>query len=419
MRMHFCVRKAAFACFAVMLVASPLLAEDLSLPQAVETAINNNPNIAAGRLSADAAKQSARGAKALTNPEIVVAPSAVGNAGSDSAVLFSQPLEINGGRRVRGEIASHEAAAACFDANALRRDIVLRVNLGYWDVARAQELVKLNQDNMEYLETVRTAVQKQNDVGAVPGAQLLKMDVELARSRQELSQVELLLSLSKAELNSLMGRPTDTSFTVSEPLVFSETLLDRKALAASALTARPEVASASAQLDASRSRISAARLLRVPDLALQARKESFDSSDTNGGVAIAIELPIFDWGSAGAEKRRAQIAAQGQEKQLQAVRNEVLLNVEQAVQRVNTASQVVREYQGGVVAKSEELATMARKGYEKGANTYLELLEAQRTLRSVRSDYYSALAEHAKAVAQLEWAVGRVSSRLGSPEVKK
>lgn len=411
MRVRFRVRGAALACLAVMLISSPLPAEELTLPRAVEMAINNNPTVAAGRLSAEAAGQSAKGARALANPEIVVAPSIAGNAGSDAAVLFSQPLEINGSRSVRGEIASREAAAAGFDANATRRDIVLRVSLSYWDVARAQELVKLNQENVSYLDTVRAAVQKQHDVGAVPGAQLLKMDVELARARQDLAQAQLVLSQSISEMNSLLGRPTNTGFTVSESLAFSEAPFDRGALLASALNNRPEIASARAQFSAAQAEIRAAKLRRVPDLALQARKESFDSSDTNGGVAIAISLPVLDWGSAAAEKRRAQIAAQSREKQLESVRNGVSLDVEQAIQRVNTASQIVREYQGGVVAKSEELATMARKGYEKGANSYLELLEAQRTLRSVRSDYYSALAEHAKALVQLEWAAGGQQSK--------
>jgi outer membrane protein TolC len=59
--------------------------------------------------------------------------------------------------------------------------------------------------------------------------------------------------------------------------------------------------------------------------------------------------------------------------------------VEQAMQQVNTAYSIVREYEGGILEKSEQLAAMARKGYEKGASNYLEVLEAQRTLRSTKS----------------------------------
>lgn len=401
-----------------LIAVSADASESLSLSQAIDMALRSNPTIAAGQISADAAKQAARGARALTNPEITIAPSIAGHAGSDSAMLFSQPLELNGARRVRGEIASNQAAAAGFDARTTRRDVVLRVNQSYWDVARAQELVKLNQENIAYLESLNAAVQKQLDVGKIPGSQLIKTEVELARARQELAQAELELAQAKAFVNALLNRAKDTDFAATDPLTFSDVTLDRNALLASALNSRPEVSAATAQVAAARSGIRAAKLRRVPDLAVQARKEQFDPGG-NGGVALAVLLPVLDWGSIKADVKRAESAAQSQDKQLEAVKNAVSLDVEQAVQLVNTSSQIVGEYQGGILEKSEELANMARTGYEKGATGYLEVLEAQRTLRSTRTAYYSALANHAKSKAQLEWATGCTISGVGSTEVSR
>ncbi len=382
-------------------------AEQLSLEQAVGMARKCNPTIAAGQLSAEAAKHAAQGAKALTNPEISVAPSIVGDAGSDSAVLFIQPLEINGSRRVRGQIAAQEATASCFDATAVQRDVVLQVARTYWDVARSQELVRLNQENVQYLESLNKAARKQLDAGAVPGTQVLKTQVELARARQELDQAQLGLLQNRAGLNALLNRPKDTDFTAVDPLVFVDAALDSSALLSSACARRPEVASAQAQLAAAQGKIRSARLLTAPDISVQARLESFDTSvDNNGGVAIGISLPVFDWGSAKGERRRAESAAQSQAKQLEAVRNQVALEVQQAVQQARISARIVKEYQGGIITESEQLAAKAQEGYAKGATGYLDVLEAQRTLRSARTEYYSALSDYQKAIAQLEWAAG-------------
>ena len=163
--------------------------ESLSLSQAVDMAVRANPTIAAGQLSANAAKQAARGARALTNPEIIVAPSIVGDAGSDSAVLVSQPLELNGSRRVRSEIASNQANAAGYDAVTTRRGIVLRVSQSYWDSARAQELVKLNQENIAYLEwlsAVKTATKPQD----MPRTNPPKLSLALTDALGEIRMVE-------------------------------------------------------------------------------------------------------------------------------------------------------------------------------------------------------------------------------------
>lgn len=401
MRSNAIIRGAALVLLATAALCGAVAAEDLTLKQAIEQALRCNPNIAAGQMSASAAAEGARGARALTNPELLVAPSVVGRAGSDSAALLVQPLEINGSRRARSQIAGQEALAAGQEAQAISRDVVLRVKQLYWSTAKAQQLVQLNEENVAYLEALDEAVCKQVDVGKTPGSQAIKTEVELARARQELTKAQLELDSAKAALATALNR-RNAQISVADALPFSSPTLDRDKLVATAMACRPEVLSAAAQVDAARGQVNAARANRVPDVALSARQESFDGGES--GVAFVITLPLLDWGSARAAVRQAQVATLSRQKQLEAARNAVALDVDQSVLAVKTADAVVREYQGGILDKSAQLAAMAQKGYEKGATSYLEVLEAQRTLRGVRTEYYSALAEHAKAVAQLEWA---------------
>jgi cobalt-zinc-cadmium efflux system outer membrane protein len=260
-------------------------------------------------------------------------------------------------------------------------------------------------------------VQKQVDVGAVPGTQLIKTEVELARAKQELARAQLEQSQSRAALNALLYSPKDAALTASDPLGFTETAADRNALQAWAIAHRPEVAAAQAQNAAAKGQVRVARLLRVPDLALQARTGTF-ATDTDRGVAVGLMLPLLDWGSAKSETKRAESAALSQEKLFEATRNAVSLDVEQAIQQVETSSEIVRGYQKGILDKSEQLAQMAQKGYEKGATSYLEVLEAQRTLRAVKTDYLTALANHSKALAQLEWATGAPAVQTSLSEEK-
>lgn len=410
------IRRAAITLLALAALHCSVAAEELTLKQAIELAVKCNPTVAAGQFSANAAAEAARGAKALTNPELIVAPSIVGEAGSDSALLLSQPLEINGSRKARARIAGQEAVAANQDARAISRDTVLKVKQLYWSTGRAQQLVDLNQDNVAYLETLAKAVRKQVDVGKIPGSQAIKTDVELARAQQELVQAQLELDSTKAALTTVVNRQCGDSLSIADELAFTEIAIDRNKLIATAIACRPEALASAAQLGAANGQIIAARANRIPDIALQARKESFDSELNDGGIALAITLPILDWGSSRAAIRQAQMTAQSRQKQLEAARNNVTLDVDQAILTVQTAAAVVRQYQGGILDKSTELAAMAQKGYERGATSYLEVLEAQRTLRGVKTEYYSALADHVKAVAQLEWASGM---DLSCEELKK
>ena len=397
-------RKAA--CLMLAILAAPMCArcETLSLQDAIQAALRRNPSIAAGAASTLAAHQAARGASALANPELTVAPSVVGEAGSDSVVLLTQPLEINGTRTARARIAGHQASAATQDANAARRDVVLRVKLLYWETAQAQQLVRLNEENIAYLETLDSTVRKQIEVGKIPGAQAIKTEIELARARQELAQARLGLQTTKAELCSMLNRPPNDDVTIGDELVFADQTLDRDSLAATALRSRPEVLSSAAQVAGAQAEIGAARADRLPDLALQFRKESWDSA--GGGIAVAITLPLLDWGLARAKVRHAELVSASRRMLLESARNEVTLEVDQSIAAARTSAAIVREYQGGILDRSDQLAALAQKGYEKGATSYIEVLEAQRTLRGVKVEYLSALADHTKAVARVGWAAG-------------
>ncbi len=401
----------------VMVFGLPAGAESLTLKQAIDQALRANPAIAAGRLTAEAAEEAVRGASALKNPEVIVAPSVVGTAGADSAALVAQPLEVNGSRKARKSIASHESAAAQAENQIISRDIVLRVKQLYWASARAMQVVSLNQNNIAYLESLREAVSRQVDVGRSPGSELIKSDVELARARQELSQAEFDLNSTKSAFNTLLNRPPDSEFTPADKLTFVDINPDTDALLTAGLTNRPELKAATAEVGAAQGQIDAARAEYRPDVALEARKESFDSGDS--GVAISFHLPVFDWGSSRSAIKQAKIRESGKQKQVESVKNAIKLEVEQAILAERTAAKVVEYYEAGILAKSEQLAAMAQKGYEKGATSYLEVLEAQRTLRTIKTEYISAISNHSSAVAQLEWASNTEIAGTDSGEVKK
>ncbi len=411
------IARSALTLVLAALVSSMAAAEELSLSQVINITIQNNPTISAGLLAAQASHSSAKGARALANPQFEVAPTIIGEAGADAAILISQPLEINGSRKARGRIAEEQARAASYKAQAIAQKLVLEVKETYWDVALAQALVQQNQDNIEYLNQLHEFTKKQLDVGAVPGSQFVKSEVELARARQQMALAELELAQSKSALNTLMNRPTGQDFKATDSLTYRDYAVSLTPMLQSAQETRPDIAAAQSELVAARGRTKAAKLVRVPDLSIQARRGSFDDSDDQG-VAIGVNLPIFDWGSSKAEQKSAAAAAQAQEKLLEAARIGAALDVRQAVDEVSTLAQIVRNYDSGIIEKSEQLARMAQIGFEKGATSYLEVLEAQRTVSAARTDYFTALADHSKALARLEWASGTDIAKFVMEEKK-
>jgi outer membrane protein TolC len=158
-------------------------------------------------------------------------------------------------------------------------------------------------------------------------------------------------------------------------------------------------------LEARRAQVDAIGKQRLPQVELQARRTAvFGSGEI--GLRAVITAPIFDFGSIKNEKRAAQAEVQAQEAQIVLLRSQAAAQVEQALIRLDQQRATVERYRSGIVPQMLDLLRKTQIGYAAGASTYLEVLEAQRTLRAVQAEYLQALVGVRTSEAQLESALG-------------
>ena len=84
----------------------------------------------------------------------------------------------------------------------------------------------------------------------------------------------------------------------------------------------------------------------------------------------------------------------------------------QARARLHAAEAVIRDYQRGILDQARRLLEGSHTGFQNGLTSLVAVLEAQRTYRSVLTEYTNALADYAQAQAELEWATGAVPAEL-------
>jgi cobalt-zinc-cadmium efflux system outer membrane protein len=382
----------------------PAPAQDaLTLDAAVQMALTHHPVRKAAAGEVTAASANARGAKALSNPEIVVTPGILGPAGSDELFSISQPLEINGARKARTQIAAGQLGAARAQVLIVERELVLAVRIAYWELAQAQAIAALDIGNVEYAGALASAARTSVELGNEPVSHRIKAEVELARARQQSTRSQAAVTQATAALNTAMGRDPQTPITLAETLAAPAATFDEAELLSFALGQRPEMAAARAEVQSAQGEVAAARAARRPDLAVQVRQEEWNGA---GGAGLGISLPLFDWGSAKAEQQRAQATVTAQQQRTEALQLAIRQEIATALTTVRSAEGQLRAFREQVLGPAQQLADMAMLGYQEGAMTYLEVLEARRTLRAVNAEYFATLGEYHKALAQLTWATG-------------
>jgi hypothetical protein len=187
--------------------------------------------------------------------------------------------------------------------------------------------------------------------------------------------------------------------------VGSDLIASRGQFLAGALV-RPDIVGAQATLEAQRAQVTAIGRGRLPQVEIQARRGAFFGSDSGTALRAVINVPVFDFGSIGGQKRAAQAEVRAQQARITLLQQQAATQVEQALIRLEQGRQTVEIYRTGIVPQTLDLLRKTQIGYAAGASTYLEVLDAQRTLRQVQTEYLQALVGVRSGEAALESALG-------------
>ena len=396
----------------------------LTADDAVALAIKNNPRLSAAAREVAAARSGVRSARALANPNITFTP-AITSGGSDEELLLQQPLELNGSRSARAGVARAQLVRTRAEAVVELRNLVYETRTAYYELARGQELRSLTQDVLQTSEELHRGVRRQAEEGLRPGIDPVQTEIEVSRARQQLTLAGSQVVTAQAALNTLMGRPPADPVTAlplspapavgeARPESSPAAPVDRKAALRNALAARAEIAAEAALRDQFRQESRLARAQGRPDLVPQFRAGGVTRGLEDTGVGIGITLPFLDYGGRRHRIRQADASARAQEARITAAQNQVRQEVEQSIVRLLASDAVVRDYQGGVLGQARRLLEASLRALQVGAPgaSLLTALEAQRTYRSVLTDYTNALAAAAQARAELERATGAVPADL-------
>ncbi|NLC55212.1 MAG: TolC family protein [Armatimonadetes bacterium] len=375
-------------------------APPLTLEAALRTALEAHPELAAAAHDVAAAQAAVRGAGALPSPEVVVAP--LGRV-EDAQLSVTQPLALNGERAAGVRAARARLEASEWERRALRNEVVFRVRVAFYEVLAAQEERDAVAETVGILEQIHQAAQQSFALGNAPQTHVVRTRLEWTRAQQELQRAEGEVAARRAALNTAMGRPAETPVRPQGELPRPEGEPDAARLRETALQQRPDLAAAEADVRAREALVGLARAERRPDLLLSAERESL--TEGGGSLGVGITLPFLDWGRRRAAVREATAAVDASRARLAQRRNTVALEVEQALVRLRTAASTLRSFEESLLADAGQLAEMTRTGYQEGALSYLEVLDAQRALTETRRGAIQARAAYASARAALDWAV--------------
>ncbi|HVU36195.1 MAG TPA: TolC family protein [Opitutaceae bacterium] len=420
-----------FASIGQAAIAAPAL----SLDDCVKLAAERQPAIAAARAGVAGAQEAVSEARAPYYPQVDLSagyhrwqrhaflPSGLALPGHSIPDLIGPLDDWNGGlgsrwmvydfgvRRAGLAAARARYAGAQADARAIEADVRLGVESAFFGLAAARDVEKVAEKNLERTETHRKLAIARRDAGAVPAADVLRLDAELANARLDLISAQSRVRIASGQLNTAMGRPADVPVVIAPPSSLEPPpgRAELEEAVRRALADRPEIASAAQRADAARAAVGGARADRGAKLHADAsygwRDTAFLPSTPEWQAGLAVDLPIFDGGSRAHHVARTKADLARQEAALAQTRLEVRNEVWTASSELERTWASIAANEASVKA-SEESLRVVRERYERGAAVITDLLDTQTALARAESSLAAARWNYCAARAAFERAVG-------------
>lgn len=385
---------------ALWVLAPVSLASTLTLDDALRSARELSPELAAARWGTDIAAGERIQAGVLPNPELSWEVEDTRRRSQTTTVTLSQPIELGGKRGARIALSERDQAVAALELERRRNALHADVTAAFHDAARAQERLELAGQSLRLTERGLQVVQGRVRAGTASPIEATRAQVQVSQVRLEQQRAEQAVTVAHQQLAAAIGI-AQAGFDRVEPLTkglspvpASEPLLDRLAQTA-------DVRLASLQIDQSEAALGVARSQRIPDLTLSIGSQ-YDRAERErvNVLGVSVPLPLFDrnQGNVLAAARRADQARDLRNGTELRVRSEVV----QALAQWRSAGHEVRSFETSILPAAQQAVDVATRGFERGKFGFLDVLDAQRTLVEARTQYLAAQASGTDAQARIQ-----------------
>jgi len=384
-------------------LVQPALAS-LTLEAAIRRAFLSNPGLRAAGRDLDIAAGQRSQAGVIPNPELSYLSEGIKKEARTTTFQINQAIELGGKRGARIALAEREREIASADLASYRSSLRADVVTAFFDVLTAQERLVLAEASQELSQKVTGVASRRVIAGRISPVEETRARVAEASTKIELSQAGNDLALAKRRLAATWGS-ADPNFGALEAPAIPLDAHPATAELLAHLAAAPQLARARSEVERQKASVDVERSRRFPDLTISLgskRDEQFGQRQTVAG--LAIPFPLFDrnQGNVLSALRRTDKA----QDELLAVETKLSVELAQASLRLNAAVSELGILRSEILPGAQSAYEASAKGFELGKFSFLDVLDAQRTLFQAKTQYVRALAESHRAAADIERIIG-------------
>ena len=362
--------------------ANAASAKRLTLQDALSRALAADFAVPATRARIQGAEAGIRQASRPLNPSVGVEVENFGGSGAyrgfrspETTVFFQQTIELGNKRAARTGVARSELDTTRARGAVRVLDLLREVEIAWIEVIAATAQVRVAEDRLVIAQQLHSELARRSQAGRDPLYTQSRADAQLALEQIGVDQARAAARIARANLAGYWrgGADFDVDLNAFENAAAAN---DSKVFNVDVAVLEAERALATARVGLERSRA-------VPDPAVRVGVRHFnDTRDAALIAGLSIPLPIFDNNSGNIEKADAERRAV--EFDIASGRKALKRELTRLQARLVASSTEAQRIQSEVIPQAQRAVQLIREGLERGGFSYVEFIDAQRTLNDAR-----------------------------------
>jgi len=312
------------------------------------------------------------------------------------------------------QIGKEGVREANADESAAREQVTQLVVTQYLLVLRATAAYEAARARVALAERLFEQATNLEKTGVGLAIDTVRANVELQNERQTLIDTETDTRTTKYGLAELLDLPSNQVPEPADPLSFFELpVYDRESMLSRALNQRPEIRSIESQQRIASLSHKEARDQILPALGFKGgwfyQGEHFSGAIPAYSYEISLQFPLFTGGRIHAETARASLEEQRISEQRRALEDRIVREVKSSLDELEAARNSVDVANLGLKLANDEVA-QAQRRFQAGVTTNIEVITAQDELARASDSQIEALYQFNQSRANLAVAMGEIES---------
>lgn len=381
--------------------------EVFSLPALEALAIKGNAAIRAAQSDVSAARGAVQSAQAYPNPEVEYQAGSTqyrplptaGVSGFGASYGISQPLDLPFRRNPRIDAAKSGLAAREAGFRAFQLEWIAELRRAYFDALRRRAERTNAEESLKLVQALYNGIKLRLQVGEAARLELIRAEADLLAVQAQARSAALRQEQSLLRLRKLVSPDLPADFEVAGALDAPLNVPVIEELEAQALAANPELERARALREQARYRLNYEEANRLPSVSLRAMREA-DQELRTFRVGLNVSIPLWDRRKGPIAEAQADVsrAADSYEAQSFAIKQDLQF----AYRQYEVTQAQVAALEKGLVAQAVSAVEIAETAYRAGERGLIDVLDAQRVLRSARADLIASRYELASAWVEIQ-----------------